>query len=79
MTSTIKLALLAALGTAVLAAPASAQAYQQRYGKYVSASPAGAQAKRARAADEKIYLLENYGSSNTNAAGSFQDQFNVDY
>ncbi len=77
MTSTIKLALLAALGTAVLAAPASAQAYQQRQGKYVSASPAGAQAKRVRA--DKVYLLENYGPGNTNATENFQDQFSIDY
>jgi len=76
MSATIKLALLAALGTAVLAAPASAATYQPR-GKYVSVQSAGTHVKRARAADSKIYLLEDNG--NTNAAENFQDQFNVDY
>ena len=79
MTSAIKLALLAALGTAVLAAPVSAQSYQQRHGTYLSVSPAGASAKRARTLNDRVYLLENYGALSTNRAESFQNQFNIDY
>jgi len=79
MTSAIKLALLAALGTAVLAAPVSAQSYQQRHGTYLSVSPTGASAKRARTLNDRVYLLENYGALSTNRAESFQNQFNIDY
>ena len=79
MTSAIKLALLAAMGTAVLAAPVSAQSYQQRHGTYPSVSPTGASAKRARTVNDRVYLLENYGALSTNRAESFQNQFNIDY
>jgi hypothetical protein len=79
MTSAIKLTLLAALGTAVLAAPVSAQSYQQRHGTYLSVSPTGAAAKRARTLNDRVYLLENYGALSTNRAESFQNQFNIDY
>ena len=79
MTSAIKLALLAALGTAVLAAPVSAQSYQQRHGTYLNVSPTGASAKRARTVNDRVYLLENYGALSTNRAESFQNQFNIDY
>jgi hypothetical protein len=79
MTSAIKLVLLATLGTAVLAAPVSAQSYQTRQGNYLSVNPAGVSAKHARGLNDRVYLLENYGSPNTNAAESFQDQFNISY
>ncbi len=76
MTSTIKIALLAAVGTAVLAGSASAQTYQHRARPVVVQSGAYRQAPSGQ-----IYLLENRGPnpSNTSAAERFQNQFNVDY
>ena len=75
MTSTIKVALLAAAGTALLAGSASAQTYARHVAvhsrAYAPAYIPGGQ----------VYLLENRGpgTRNTNAAARFQDQFNVDY
>jgi hypothetical protein len=79
MTSTIKIALLAAVGTALLAGSASAQTYQH-YARHpvvhsrVYVAP-------AQIPSGQVYLLENRGpgTRNTNAAENFQDQFNVDY
>ncbi len=77
MTSTFKIALLAAVGTAVLAGSASAQTSHHRARPVVVQSGAYA----APAPSGQIYLLENRGpgTRNTNAAESFQNQFNVDY
>jgi hypothetical protein len=78
MTSTIKIALLAAMGTALLAGSATAQTYQHRARHvavhsrvYVPAYIPGGE----------VYLLENRapGARNTSAAEHFQDQFNIDY
>jgi hypothetical protein len=79
MTSTIKFALLAALGTALLAGPVAAKTYQQPQAKHLNVNSAAAYGKHARASDGRVYLLENNGARNTNAAESFQDQFNIDY
>jgi hypothetical protein len=76
MTSTIKFALLAALGTALLAGPVAAKTYQQPQAKHLNVNSAAAYGKHARA---PVHLLENNGARNTNAAESFQDQFNIDY
>ena len=67
MTSTIKIALLAAVGTALLAGSASAVHSRVYAPAYI---PGG-----------QVYLLENRGpgARNNNAATNFQDQFNVDY
>jgi hypothetical protein len=78
MTSTIKIALLAAVGTALLAGSASAQTYQHR-ARHVAVH-SGVSAP-AYIPGGQVYLLENRGpgARNTNAAANFQDQFNVDY
>ncbi len=79
MNSTIKIALLAAVGTAVLAGSASAQTYQPRTRHVVVHN--GAYTAPVQAPSGQIYLLENRGPSprNTAAAERFQDQFNIDY
>jgi hypothetical protein len=82
MMKTIKLTLLAAAGIALLAAaPASAQT-QPRHAAHVSAKGARVQPYPAGG----VYLLENRGAAygggaaaNTNAAESFQSNFDVDY
>jgi hypothetical protein len=78
MTSTIKIALLAAAGTALLAGAASAQTYQHHARHAAVHSRVYAP---AYIPGGQIYLLENRGpgTHNTNAAERFQDQFNVDY
>jgi hypothetical protein len=78
MTSTIKIALLAAVGTALLAGSASAQTYQHRARHAAVHSRVYAP---AYIPGGQIYLLENRGpgTRNTNAAERFQDQFNIDY
>jgi hypothetical protein len=78
MTSTIKIALLAAVGTALLAGSASAQTYQHRARHAAARSRVYAP---AYIPGGQIYLLENRGpgTRNTNAAERFQDQFNIDY
>jgi hypothetical protein len=78
MTSTIKIALLAAVGTALLAGSASAQTYQHRARHAAVHSRVYAP---AYIPGGQIYLLENRGpgTRNTNAAEHFQDQFNIDY
>ncbi len=79
MTSTIKTALLAVVGTALLAASASAQTYQPRARHVVVQS--GTSAAPAQIPAGQVYLLENRGpgTRNTNAAENFQDQFNISY
>jgi hypothetical protein len=79
MTSTIKTALLAAVGTALLAGSASAQTYQPRERHVVVQS--GSAAAPAQIPSGQVYLLENRGpgTRNTNAAERFQDQFNISY
>ena len=78
MTSTVKIALLAVVGTALLAGSASAQTYHHRARHVAVHSRAYASAYIPRG---PVYLLENRapGAPNTNAAGNFQDQFNIDY
>jgi hypothetical protein len=78
MTSTIKIALLAAVGTALLAGSASAQTYQHRARHVAVHSRVYAP---AYIPGGQVYLLENRGpgTRNTNAAENFQNQFNVDY
>jgi hypothetical protein len=80
MKTTLKLTLLAVAGTALLAAaPASAQT--TRHAAHVSAKAARVQAYPAGG----VYLLENRGAvngnaaANTNAAENFQDNFAIDY
>jgi hypothetical protein len=77
MTATIKIALLAAVGTALLAGSATAQPYQHR-ARHVVISRDYAP---AYIPGGQIYLLENRGpgTGNTYAAERFQNQFNVDY
>jgi hypothetical protein len=77
MTATIKIALLAAVGTAVLAGSASAQTYPHR-ARHVAISRDYAP---AYIPGGQVYLLENRGpgTRNTYAAERFQNQFNVDY
>jgi hypothetical protein len=79
MTSTIKIALLAAAGTALLAGTASAQTYQHR-AKHVAVH-ARTYVAPAQIPSGPVYLLEDRGpgARNTGAAENFQDQFNVDY
>ena len=78
MTSTVKIALLAAVGTALLAGSASAQTYHHRARHVAVHSRAYAP---AYIPSGPVYLLENRapGALNNNAAGNFQDQFNIDY
>jgi hypothetical protein len=65
MSRTIKLTLLGA-------APVSAQTVQHR--KATSTYNGGAVLPSGR-----VYLLENNGARNTNAAENFQDKFSIDY
>jgi hypothetical protein len=78
MTSTIKIALLAATGTALLAGSASAQTYQHR-ARHVSVQ--SRVYAPAYIPGGQVYLLENRapGTRSTSAAEHFQDQFNIDY
>jgi hypothetical protein len=78
MTSTIKIALLAAVGTALLAGSASAQTYQHRARHETIHSRVYAP---GYIPGGQVYLLENRGpgTRNTNAAERFQDQFSIDY
>ena len=78
MTSATKIALLAAVGTALLAGSASAQTYQHRARHVAVHSHVYAP---AQIPSGQVYLLENRGpgTRNTSAAERFQDQFNVDY
>lgn len=61
MTSMITFALLAALGTTVLAVQVAAQAYQLRQGTYLNVNPAGIYGEHALAPNGRVSLLENYG------------------
>lgn len=79
MTPTIKIALLAAAGTALLAGSASAQTYQHR-ARYVAVHTRTYDAP-AQIPSGPVYLLEDrgQGARYTNPAANFQDQFNIDY
>ena len=77
MTSMIRLALLASLGSLLLVVTDVSQAYQLRQGAYMNVNLGGIYGKQHTCPRRKDHLPENCGRRDTSAGGNFKNRFRI--